>query len=86
VKDYVGNDSGDLLILHVDCDLKTPFPDRVRNARFLQLDAFYYVVGEGKLDSYFGPSGWELKTTLLTSRPHAIGNKSLPRSEEARER
>jgi transglutaminase-like putative cysteine protease len=85
VKDYVGNDLGDLLILHVDCDLKTPFPDRVRNARFLQLDAFYYVVGEGKLDSYFGPSGWELKATLLTNRPIASG-KSLPRSEEPRER
>jgi transglutaminase-like putative cysteine protease len=86
VKDYIGNDPGDLLILHVDCDLKAPFPDRVRNVRYMQLDAFYVVEGDGKFDGYFGRSGWEMKSTPLAivNKPVVTPNpdKALPRSEQ----
>jgi transglutaminase-like putative cysteine protease len=68
VKEFIGNDIGDLLVLHVDTDLKMPFPDRVRNARFLQLDAFYWAEGDGRFDATFAPAGWEMKSTPITKK------------------
>jgi transglutaminase-like putative cysteine protease len=61
VRDFVGNDEGDLLVLHVDVDLQLPYPDKVREARVLQTAPHYWVFGKGAFDGTFGPSGWELK-------------------------
>ena len=65
---YIGNDPGDLIVLHVDVDLQLPFPDKVREAQFLQIGPYYWTTGEGKFDAYFGPTGWELKKTQTRQR------------------
>jgi hypothetical protein len=51
------------LVLHVDVDLKLPFPDREREVQLLQITPAYWTTGTGKFDADFGPSGWELKAT-----------------------
>jgi transglutaminase-like putative cysteine protease len=65
VTDFIGNDPGDLIVLHVDVDLKLPFPDKVREAQFIQIEPFYWAKGQGNFDGSFGPSGWELKATPI---------------------
>ena len=65
VRDFVGHDPGDLLVLHVDVDLKLPFPDKDREVQLLQLTPAYWTTGTGTFDGQFGPSGWELKTTPI---------------------
>ncbi len=65
---YIGNDPGDLLVLHVDVDLKLPFPDKVRESQFLQIDPFYWTTGTGTFDGHFGPTGWELKKSPIRQK------------------
>jgi transglutaminase-like putative cysteine protease len=65
---FVGNDAADLLVLHVDVDLKLPFPDKVREAQFLQLGPYYWATGTGTFDGSFGPTAWELKATPIRQR------------------
>jgi transglutaminase-like putative cysteine protease len=62
---FVGRDPGDMLVLHVDVDLKLPFPDKVREADLIQIGPYYWTTGTGKFDGTFGPSGWDVKTTRL---------------------
>ncbi|MCI0700289.1 MAG: transglutaminase family protein [Planctomycetia bacterium] len=65
VRDFIGNDSGDLLVLHIDTDLVLPFPDKNREVDLLQIGPYYWVTGNGKFDGAVGPNGWEVKTTPL---------------------
>lgn len=58
---FVGTDPGDMLVLHLDADLQLPFPDKVREARLLQLGPAFWTSGRGTYDAGFGPTGWELK-------------------------
>lgn len=60
VRFYVGHDPGDLLVLHVDTDLKMRYPDKVRTANMLQVTPHYWSFGNGAFDGKFGPTGWEL--------------------------
>jgi transglutaminase-like putative cysteine protease len=62
---FVGDDPGDLLVLHVDADLQLPFPDKVREAQFLQITPYYWTTGKGAFDGTFGPSGWDLKAAPI---------------------
>jgi transglutaminase-like putative cysteine protease len=68
VRDYVGYDPGDLLVLHVEVDLRLPFPDKEREAQFLQLGPLYWTTGKGTFDGHFGPTGWELKATPIEKK------------------
>lgn len=60
---FVGDDPGDLLVLHADADLRLPFPDKERTAPLLQLGPYYWATGRGRFDGTTGPTGWEVKTT-----------------------
>jgi len=60
---FVGDDPGDLLVLHVDLDLRLPYPDRERTAEVLQLGTNVWAAGRGAFDGTAGPSGWELTAT-----------------------
>lgn len=65
VRAFVGRDTGDLLVLHVDADLQLPYPDKVREAQFLQVNPSYWVNGKGTFDVTFGPSSWNVTVTDL---------------------
>ncbi|MBX9584800.1 MAG: transglutaminase family protein [Gemmataceae bacterium] len=62
VDNVVGDDPGDLLVLHADTDLRLPFPDKERTARLLQVGPYYWANGRGRFDGAEGPTGWEVKT------------------------
>ena len=62
VSDFIGDDPGDLLVLHVDLDLRLPLPDRERTVEFLQIGPYYWVSGRGEFESVPGPNGWEVVT------------------------
>ena len=68
VSAFVGTDPGDLLVLHVDTDLRLPYPDKEREAQFIQIGPHYWAQGNGKFDGYFAPSGWELKATPIEKK------------------
>lgn len=68
VSAFIGTDNADLLVLHVDVDLRLPFPDKVRDAQFLQIGPYYWTTGRGTFDGSFGPTGWELKSTPIRQR------------------
>lgn len=68
ISTYIGHDPGDMIVLHVDVDLKLPFPDKVRNSQFIQISPHYWTWGHGEFDGYFGPSGWEVRTTPTRER------------------
>jgi transglutaminase-like putative cysteine protease len=70
VKAFIGYDPGDLLVLHVDVDLKLPFPDPPGEKIFvgLQLEPAYWTFGKGTFDAKFGPTGWDLKTKLIEKK------------------
>lgn len=63
VRAFVGRDRGDLLVLHVDADLLLPYPDKVREAQFLQVNPSYWSLGKGSFDATFGPSSWSVTVT-----------------------
>jgi len=68
VSTFVGSDPGDLLVLHVDTDLRLPYPDKERDALFLQIGPHYWAEGNGPFDGYFGPSGWDLKAAPINKK------------------
>jgi transglutaminase-like putative cysteine protease len=68
VRDFLGRDPGDLLVLHVDADLQLPFPEKVRESQLLQVGPYFWTTGRGTYDASFGPTGWELKTTPLEKK------------------
>lgn len=68
VTEFIGYDPGDLLVLHLDTDLKLPFPDQVRSAELLQVSVPCWATGKGKFDGTLGPTGWELKTTPIEKK------------------
>lgn len=61
VRDFVGRDPGDLLVLHVDPDLRLPFPDKDRESQWLQFAPAYWTTGKGTFDGQFGPTTWDVK-------------------------
>lgn len=61
---FVGDDPGDLLVLHVDVDLRLPLQNGEQAATLLQISPSYWATGRGPFDATLGPTGWELKTTL----------------------
>ena len=65
VREFIGYDPGDLLVLHVDVDLKLPFPDKEREVQMLQISPAYWTTGKGQFDGSFGPTGWDLKATPI---------------------
>jgi|GEM_PF-790726 len=62
---YVGHDPGDLLVQHVDFDLRLPVLDKEQSTDLLQIEPLFFAMGRGKLDVFLGPSRWELKTTSI---------------------
>ena len=62
VNSFVGNDRGDLLVLHVDVDFELPFPDQLRPCDTMQLGTYFFAWGEGTYDGVVGPTGWEVRT------------------------
>ena len=60
VAEFLGDDAGDLIVLHVDVDLMLPFRDRTERAPFLQIGPYYHVYGTGPFDATFGETGWKL--------------------------
>jgi len=70
VRDFIGNDLGDVLVLYVDIDLQLPFPDKVRPSPGMQTHPAYWAFGKGKFDGEYGDTGWELTATPIakTSR------------------
>jgi transglutaminase-like putative cysteine protease len=73
VADFVGHDPGDLLVLHLESDLKLPFPDQTRSADLLQLAPAVWVHGKGKTELTFAPAGWDLKATPARGTPGERG-------------
>lgn len=65
---YVGHDPGDMIVLHVDFDLRLTFPSGERVSRFLQTDPSYWVTGKGPIDAKLGPTGWELKAAPVEKK------------------
>jgi transglutaminase-like putative cysteine protease len=63
--DYIGNDPGDLLVLHVDFDLRLHFLTNEMSTDLLQIEPIFFATGRGKLDAFLGPSKWELKATPI---------------------
>jgi transglutaminase-like putative cysteine protease len=63
VKAFIGRDPGDLLVLHVDLDIRLAVADKEISTDLLQLVPLYWAFGRGKLDVFPGPSRWELKAT-----------------------
>jgi hypothetical protein len=54
--------------LHIDVDLKLPFPDKPRDIAYLQISPGYWTAGKGTFDAYFGPTGWDLKATPVEKK------------------
>lgn len=65
---FVGVDPGDLLVLHVDVDLKVVFGTETHTAQFLQIEPYYWTDGKGPFDGRFGPSTWDIKLTPLAKK------------------
>lgn len=65
VRAFVGRDPGDLIVLHVDADLQLPYPEKVREAQFLQVNPSYWTHGKGTFDVTFGPPTWSVTVTEL---------------------
>jgi transglutaminase-like putative cysteine protease len=65
VREFIGEDPGDMLVLHVDLDLKLAYPDQVQTAQCLQLTPGYWAHGKGMFDAKFGESGWDVTTALI---------------------
>ncbi len=65
VREFIGLDPGNMLVLHVDVDLKLPFPDQVQTAEGLQVTPGYWAHGKGVFDAKFGDSGWDLTATPI---------------------
>lgn len=65
ILEMIGHDPGDLLVIHVDLELKLPVPDSIQTVDLLQIEPFYWALGRGKLDATLGPTKWDVKTTLL---------------------
>lgn len=63
VREFVGYDPGDMLVQHLDLDLRLPMTDQERVAELMQIGPFFWVTGLGPMDAAFGPSGWVVKTT-----------------------
>lgn len=68
VRDFIGNDPGDMLVLHVDVDLQLPYPDQMRTAFLLQVAPNYYTYGKGTFDGFYGPTGWRLVATPIEKK------------------
>ena len=65
---FVGHDPGDLLVLHVDVDLRLPYPDKEREVQFIQVGPSYWATGTGKFDGQYGPTGWDLKAAAIEKK------------------
>ena len=71
IKSFIGNDPGDLLVLHVDPDLLLQYPAPAPpkpHATLLQIAPHYQAMGKGGFDAEFGPTGWELKATPIEKK------------------
>jgi transglutaminase-like putative cysteine protease len=65
VREFIGYDPGDMLVLHVDVDLKLPYPDQLQTAECLQVNPSYWAHGKGVFEAKSGDSGWYLKSTPI---------------------
>lgn len=62
IGEFIGNDPGDLLVLHVDLELKIPVFEKEQNADLLQIEPFLWTLGRGKLDVVLAGTKWDVKT------------------------
>lgn len=60
---FIGYDPGDMIVLHVDADLRLQFLDKQTVCKALQGSPAYKTFGKGTFDGKYGPSGWDLKAT-----------------------
>lgn len=68
VREFIGHDPGDLLVLHVDVDLQLGYPDQVTISESLQTGPHYHAYGKGTFDGTFGPTRWQLKATPIARK------------------
>ncbi len=68
VREFIGNDPGDLLVLHVDVDFKLPYVNHVQTAECLQSNPSYWTYGKGQFDGAYGDTGWELTKTPIKKK------------------
>jgi transglutaminase-like putative cysteine protease len=65
VEQFIGEDLGDMLVLHVDLDLRLPTPGNEQVVDMMQLEPYVWTFGFGKLDVALGPTKWHARTKLL---------------------
>ncbi len=65
VQDFVGDDPGDMLVMHIDVDLQLPYPGQLQTAQVLQIAPHYWAYGQGTFDGAIGPTRWELSSTSI---------------------
>jgi len=63
--EFLGHDTGELLVLHVDLDLRIPILEKEQTADLLQVEPYVWALGSGKLDVALTGSKWELKAKAL---------------------
>jgi transglutaminase-like putative cysteine protease len=68
VQDFIGNDAGDILVLHVDVDLQLSYPNRMQSTQSMQVHPNYWAFGQGQFDGVYGDTGWELTTTPVKKK------------------
>ena len=61
--EHIGDDPGDLLVLHVDLDLRLPTPEKDQTIDLLQVEPYVWTQGRGKSDVSLGPTKWDVKST-----------------------
>jgi transglutaminase-like putative cysteine protease len=65
VREFIGYDPGNMLVLHVDVDLKLWFPELVQTAEGLQVTPGYWAHGKGVFDAKSGDSVWDVTVTPI---------------------
>lgn len=63
--EFIGRDPGDMIVLHVDFDLRLQVLDKEQSTDLLQMEPLFWAVGRGKLDVFLAPTKWELKATPI---------------------
>lgn len=68
IAELIGHDPGDLLVQHVDLDLRLQVLDKEQNADLLQIEPYLWTVGRGKLDVALVGTKWDVKSTTLDGK------------------
>ena len=68
IAELIGLDPGDVLVLHVDLELRWPVLEKEQAVDLLQVEPFVWTVGRGKSDAALGPTKWEVKAMLVREK------------------